>query len=474
MNIRRITDFQSRIIFPNIDNHYEQYLSCFQTTELGLIYQALPWESLVSSFGLEKNKKGPASIFSPRGKIALMFLKNYCCCSDKKLIEQFNGNIFYQIFCDTLLDPGDQITNFKIVSQIRCELAAQLDIDKLEATLMSHWKPYLSNLDSITCDATCYESNIKYPTDVKLLFESVSWTYARIQDLCKRYKLRMPRTKYKKWLRRSISFSKMRQKRKKKRRSLLRGLLRLLKKLIDIQDNLESEYGCYSLKARYQRRRATIRKILDQQSNKFYKGIRPKDAIVSIDKPYLRPIVRGKENKPVEFGAKLHKLQIDGISFIEHISFDAFHEGNRLQKTIWKAQKLTGKRVKVVGADAIYATNANRKYVTARKIQTDFKPKGRPGKHKIHKSQLAKMITKERASRLEGSFGTDKSYFLLNRIKARTKETETLWIFICFKRIEYWSKNGQFNGKSSLEFSKFRAFINQGWNAMPLLMNIPI
>ena len=83
-----------------------------------------------------------------------------------------------------------------------------------------------------------------------------------------------------------------------------------------------------------------------------------------------------------------------------------------------------------MGADAIYATNANRKYVTARKIQTDFKPKGRPGKHKIHKSQLAKMITKERASRLEGSFGTDKSYFLLNRIKARTKETETLWIFI--------------------------------------------
>ena len=30
---------------------------------------------------------------------------------------------------------------------------------------------------------------------------------------------------------------------------------------------------------------------------------------------------------------------------------------------------------------------------------------------------------------MEGSFGTDKEHFLLNRIKARTKETETLWIF---------------------------------------------
>ena len=40
------------------------------------------------------------------------------------------------------------------------------------------------------------------------------------------------------------------------------------------------------------------------------------------------------------------------------------------------------------------------------------------------------MITKERASRLEGSFGTDKEYYLLNKIKARNKETEILWIFI--------------------------------------------
>jgi len=73
-----------------------------------------------------------------------------------------------------------------------------------------------------------------------------------------------------------------------------------------------------------------------------------KAAIVSIDKPYIRPIVRGKENKPLEFGAKLHKLQIDGISFIKHLSFSTFYEGNRLEQTKWKAQKLIHKRVKVL------------------------------------------------------------------------------------------------------------------------------
>jgi len=430
MKIRRISEFQARINFPNFDDHYQKYLEAFKKSSLGQVHVAIPWAALVEQFKIKVNKKGPSSIFSPRGKLALMFLKNYSGLSDSKLIEQLNGNIHYQIFCDLLLEPGEHLENFKIVSQIRCELASELKIASCEKILMDAWKPYMSDLSSITCDATCYESSIKYPTDVKILFDSVKWIHGEIQSICKTHRIRQPRTKIKKWTGRAISFSKMKKKRKNKRRSLTRGLLRLLSKLIGIIEGLDIAHGPRTNSKRNLVRRSTIKKILQQQSDKFYKGIRPKDAIVSIDKPHIRPIVRGKEIKGVEFGSKLHKLQIDGISFIEHISFDAFHEGNRLQKTIWKAQKLTHKKVRILGADAIYATNANRTYVTKRGIKTDFKPKGRPGRHKAHKDQLSRMITKERASRLEGSFGTDKAYFLLNKIKARTKETEILWIFI--------------------------------------------
>jgi hypothetical protein len=429
MKIRRISERQGKIHFPDFDSHYEKYLTSFYETDLGSIYKSIPWDNLVKGFGLKDNKKGPDSIFSPKGKLALMFLKNYTCSSDKKLIEQLNGNIYHQIFCDMIMTPGHRITNYKIVSQIRCELSSKLAIESIEKILMDSWKPYMNNLESITCDATCYESSIKYPTDVKLLFDSVQWIYNQILSICKRDGLRKPRTKYIKWVKRSISYSKMKKKRKVKRRSVTRGLLRLLTKLVGILDDLEQEHGNLNTKKSYMKRRATIRTILDQQGGKFYESKKPFQAIVSIDKPHIRPIVRGKENKSVEFGAKLHKLQIDGISFIEHLSFEAFNEGTRLKKTIWRAQKLTNKKVKILGADSIYATNANRKYVTQRNIQTDFKAKGRPGRHKEHKSQIAKMITKERASRLEGSFGTDKEYFLLNKIKARTKESEILWIF---------------------------------------------
>ena len=430
MKIRRISEFQTKIHFPNFDSNYEKYLESFAKTDLGKIYQAVPWEKMACAIGLKEHHKGPNCIFSPRGKLALMFLKHYCGCSDYKLIEQLNGSIYYQLFCDLLLAPGQHIENYKIVSQIRCEIASMLNIEVVEEVLMEKWRPYMTNLNSITCDATCYESSIKYPTDVKLLFDSVQWNYCTLKKLCKHVGVRMPRTKYIKWTRRSISYSKMKQKRRKKRRSLTRGLLRLLTKLIGVLDQLEERHGTLSKDESYKKRRQTTAKILEQQSDKFYKGIRPKRAIVSIDKPYIRPIVRGKETKLVEFGAKVHKLQIDGISFIEHLSFEAFNEGIRLQSTIYRAQQLTRTRVKLLGADSIYATNPNRKYVGKRSILNDFKPKGRPGKYKDHKSQISKMITKERASRLEGSFGTDKEYFLLKRIKARTEETERLWIFI--------------------------------------------
>ena len=56
--------------------------------------------------------------------------------------------------------------------------------------------------------------------------------------------------------------------------------------------------------------------------------------IVSIAKPYVRPIVRGKEVKSVEFLAKCNNILVDGISFIEKLSFNAFSEGTRLHHCI--------------------------------------------------------------------------------------------------------------------------------------------
>jgi hypothetical protein len=130
MKLRRISEFQGRIHFPNFDNHYDKYLEAFNSTSFGEMYRAIPWSDLVQEFNLRDYGKGPQSMFSPQGKLALMFLKNYMGLSDKKLIEQLNGNIYHQIFCDLILESGEHIENYKIVSQIRCELASNRSLRK--------------------------------------------------------------------------------------------------------------------------------------------------------------------------------------------------------------------------------------------------------------------------------------------------------------------------------------------------------
>lgn len=72
-------------------------------------------------------------------------------------------------------------------------------------------------------------------------------------------------------------------------------------------------------------------------------------------------MVRGKETKAVEFGAKVNQLQVDGLSIIEHLSYDAFNEGTLLRSCIGLHRELFGKCTHH-SADKIYATNANRSY----------------------------------------------------------------------------------------------------------------
>lgn len=239
----------------------------------------------------------------------------------------------------------------------------------------------------------------------------------------------MPRTKFSEAKKRYPVFSKMRRKPKGKRIRMTRRLLRLCERLIHETNKIISLIPDWSIY--FRKRLHTIKKVYDQQSSWFYDGKKPINRVISLAKPYLRPIVRGKEKKPVEFGAKVNKIQINGISFIEHLSFDAFNEGIRFKSSVFLSQKLMKKRIKIAGADGIYATNSNRRFATSNNIRTDFKRKGRASvKHEANRKKISQQITKERASRLEGSFGTEKEHYLLRKIKARTKETEILWIFL--------------------------------------------
>ncbi len=426
--IQNISEIHPTLGFTEFDI-LEKYRKSFKESELGRLHSVFPFERMAKAAGLSELRLGRRSIFSPSAKIALMVLKAYTGFSDRQLVEHLNGNIHYQIFCGIMIDPSCSITNYKIVSAIRNGIASRLDIGSLQEVLASHWKPYLENLHICMADATCYESHMRFPTDMKLLWECLECLYRHICRHCKKLGIRRPRNKHSDVARSYLSYSRKRKRKSSRTRMLERRMIRLLEKLLVQRDEIHGKYGTSLRYTRdYQKRLSIIRKVLAQEKEMF-EGRKVSNRIVSIDRHYVRPIVRGKETKSVEFGAKVNNVQIDGISFIGHVSFKAFNEGIRLKDCIRMQQKLMNVRVRCVAADSIYANNANRKFCTKYGISTSFVRKGRAAKDEQMRRILRSELSKERATRLEGSFGTQKQHYSLSRIKARNRKTEILWIF---------------------------------------------
>lgn len=408
----------------------------FEHSPLGKVHSQIPFLELAEQFRRYKpprHQGGRPPRLSIAGGLALMFLKHHLNFSDKMLMERLNSDVYLQLFCFTRIQLNKPIRDNDLPGRWRRFFAEHLNIEALQVILAKSWKDKLEHPHLQLDDATCYESQLKYPTDVKLLLDCCEWLDKEIARACEHCGLPLPRKdKYRGALKRADSYQKMKKKRRKKEKRLRRSLLYWLSHWqLTLQKILDSHpaYHDYLNEAFYQRLKTT-RTVFWQQSYMLSHNVRRvPNRIVSLAKPYVRPIIRGKENKPYEFGAKAHITQVGGLNFIEHLSFDAFHEGNRMWHSIARNQKRFGQRCTHYGADRIYATNANR--VKARKlgVQTCFKPKGRRAKDEVQRQQARSAIANARATRLEGSFGTEKEHYGLRKVKARSELTEMAWIF---------------------------------------------
>jgi len=149
------------------------------------------------------------------------------------------------------------------------------------------------------------------------------------------------------------------------------------------------------------------------------------DRIVSIHQPHVRPMVRGKASAPVEFGAKIHLSVIDGISFLDELSWDAFHEGSHMESYVEKYRERFGFYPREVLADKIYCTRDNRRMLKSKGlgIHLKAKPLGRPSA-----TAVSIHVSPGERNPIEGKFGQAKTGYGLNRIKARLKQTSESWI----------------------------------------------
>ena len=143
--------------------------------------------------------------------------------------------------------------------------------------------------------------------------------------------------------------------------------------------------------------------------------------IVSIHQPHVRPIVRGKSQAKVEFGAKIHVSLIDGIAFLDELSWDAFNKGSHIMDYVQQYKRRHDYYPAELLADQIYCTRNNRAKLKGKGIRLLAKPLGRPSAVQIH-------VSPGERNPIGGKFGQAKTGYGLNRIRARLKGTCETWI----------------------------------------------
>ena len=156
------------------------------------------------------------------------------------------------------------------------------------------------------------------------------------------------------------------------------------------------------------------------------------DRIVSISQPHIRPIIRGKAGKPVEFGAKLSVSCFDNYVFLDHLSWDNFNESGDFEDQIESYKNFTGYYPSSVHVDKIYRTKANRKFCQERGIRISGPPLGRPPKNISKETRKQAQDDERFRNAIEGKFGQAKRRYGLNCIMTKLTETSETSIAITF------------------------------------------
>ena len=292
-------------------------------------------------------------------------------------------------------------------------------------------------------DATCTPADIRYPNDMSILNEARENTERFIDFLYESFRSEFetkPRDYRKIAHSDFIAYTKKRKPRSNVRRKAIRKQLNYLKRNISHIESMlaiieKLDFTSYDMMIsskiiKMNERHEIIQKVYSQQLHMHINRVnRVDNRIVSISQPHIRPIVRGKAGKAVEFGAKISLSLVDGFSFIDNLSWDSFNESKDLIPQIKKYKERCGFFPASVHADKIYQTRENRKFCKDNDIRITGKPLGRPAKKTEKNKEKLKAESKQRYQddvdriAVEGRFGVAKRKYGLGLIKSKLRET---------------------------------------------------
>ena len=285
-------------------------------------------------------------------------------------------------------------------------------------------------------DATCADAEVRYPVDATLLETSCRKIDEYTSKVCGEFGIKGKKTHYKDARRAYLLLIKQKVKKGRLMKDTIACLLNCLTKdLRQLLGIFAVDHKRYDFLFLYEKRVITaIIQVMHQQEEMHRTGSHHcPNRIVSIFQPHVRPIVRGKAGANVEFGAKTGMSIVEGYSFIDHHSWEAYNESADMRLQIELYRKRFGYLPATIDADKIYMNADNRKLLKDMEIQAYCKPLGRPPKDPPPEEVKARMAKATgRRNEIECSFGTGKRVYRANDIRAKLPDTARCWTGMCY------------------------------------------
>ena len=314
----------------------------------------MPWEKIEESYA--KHFSGTKGQVAKSGRLAFaaLYIQSRLAITDEETVAQIRENPSMQFFCGFDVYSTEQPFDPSLMVHFRKRITAEMIKSISEEAFTSQAKKPLDDdndsdndddTDSSTrprgtllLDATCCPSDIRYPTDIWLLNHSRELTEHIIDILHGQLRTRgytKPRTYRQNARRDYLRFSKKRIYTPNQLRNAIRQQLQYVhRNLKTIAQQVEQGADLKKLGRVLQEKYYVIMEVYRQQKVMYdTKTNRIENRLVSISQPYLRPIVRGKARTPVEFGAKVATAHVNGFTFIIHMEYNNFSEGQFLERS---------------------------------------------------------------------------------------------------------------------------------------------
>lgn len=388
--------------------------------------ELIPWEELEEIYEKYFSRLGRPGKSSQLVN-GLLIVKHKMVMSDEETVEYFHENPYVQYFCGY-----DQFVMGKeIESSTLTRMRKRLGVEyfkKFEEEIIRIVKDrkIIKKREQMV-DATVYPSDITYPTDTGLIERVREWIVGNIKKVRKLGGLKEKiRTHCRKAKKTYLKFTKKRKRTKREIRKAKKQLLQYVRRNIEQLKGVLRKARKVSIEVRrkIKERLKVAEKIYEQQMYMLKEKInRVEKRIVSFHRSHIRPIVRGKSGKDVEFGPKCSMSYVDGYLFLDKLSYEAYHEGKVLKEDIQRHKERFGARAKVIITDRIYGTRENREMLEREGTKGSLIPLGRKNKHTGKKLKWIREKQRRR-SEIEGAIGNSKVNYGLERITYRNEELQ--------------------------------------------------